>query len=325
VRDLIGETSGWLPFWAWLLILAAILVAAMLEYSARKTRPDRKPHGRMVVTLPADLAEGIPNLRVADSPDALALFDAHEVDKTIPLLEAGKLKAWARRMGGLGEAPLLKLDGLIWQSHFLLFLPKVDGQWPRNQTFIKTNARQESTHYDLFLNLEQIQKIWPHLQAGAGDAWKAAPEAIEGFAESDLIASRDKWKQNLEEALLYGHEAEDKVAALIKKMGGSILGTDDTRELNLNRRKLEVAAIQSDMAKDELRRAWDALRFDVHAKLMNGNLVAKAFRVPHVGGSPEVEILPSEWRILTLQNVTSEASSKTSSAPLYTGIVIRRG
>jgi hypothetical protein len=63
-----------------------------------------------------------------------------------------------------------------------------------------------------------------------------------------------------------------------------MLRVEDTFELNLNRRRLEVAALQSGAAKDELARAWDALRFDV----------------------------------------TSEASSKTSTDALYTGIVIRK-
>jgi hypothetical protein len=37
-------------------------------------------------------------------------------------------------------------------------------------------------------------------------------------------------------------------------MGGGILGIDDRRELNANQRRLEVAALQFDIAKDELTR-----------------------------------------------------------------------
>lgn len=213
VRDLIGETSGWLPFWAWLLILAAILVTALLEYSVRKTRSDRNPNDGKAVILSADLAESLPNLRVADSPDAIALFDGRERDNIIPLLEAGKLTAWARGMGA-GEPALLKLDGSIWRSHYLQFLPKKPGEVKaKNQTFLKTNARHESSYYDIFLNLEQSRKIWPHLQAGTDDPWKAAPEAVEAFAESDLIANRDRWKQDFEDALLRGYCGVSNAAA----------------------------------------------------------------------------------------------------------------
>jgi hypothetical protein len=62
----------------------------MLEYSVRKTGLDRTSYRGKSVTLSADFAESMPNLRVADSPDALALFDGREVDRIIPLLEAGK-------------------------------------------------------------------------------------------------------------------------------------------------------------------------------------------------------------------------------------------
>jgi hypothetical protein len=162
--------------------------------------------------------------------------------------------------------------------------------------------------------------------AGEADTvvWKPAPEAVEAFAGSDLIAGRDEWQRKLEDAYAIGHEAEDKLAALNKKLAKGILGIDETQELNINRRKAEVAALQSQIAKDELRQAWDALRLDMQAKLMSGNLVARGFRVPHVAGSSEVEILPSEWRILTLDNVRSEAFSKTSNAVLYEGIVIQQ-
>jgi hypothetical protein len=37
VREVIVMTSGWLPFWAWLLLLAAILVFASLEFALRRT------------------------------------------------------------------------------------------------------------------------------------------------------------------------------------------------------------------------------------------------------------------------------------------------
>jgi hypothetical protein len=39
VRELIGMTSGWLPFWAWLLILALLLTMASFEYAFRRRFP----------------------------------------------------------------------------------------------------------------------------------------------------------------------------------------------------------------------------------------------------------------------------------------------
>jgi hypothetical protein len=155
------------------------------------------------------------------------------------------------------------------------------------------------------------------------DIWKSVPEAIEAFADPGLIGKRDEWKEKFEGALLLGYEAEDKISTLRKQMGG-IFGADSTGELAAGQRKLELAAMQSDMARDELRRTWDELRADIHDKLLSGNLIARGFRRPHALGSPEVVIPAPEWRILFLQNVTSEASGKTSSEALYEGIVIRK-
>jgi hypothetical protein len=39
------------------------------------------------------------------------------------------------------------------------------------------------------------------------DIWKAAPDAVAAFADPDLIAERDKWKQTFEDAILRGYEA----------------------------------------------------------------------------------------------------------------------
>lgn len=43
IREFIAVTSGWLPFWGWLLILAAIVVTASLEYAFRMASDARSP------------------------------------------------------------------------------------------------------------------------------------------------------------------------------------------------------------------------------------------------------------------------------------------
>ena len=46
-----------------------------------------------------DLLEHVPDIRVADLPNIVRLFEGKDGDKLIPLLEAEKLFAWARPMG----------------------------------------------------------------------------------------------------------------------------------------------------------------------------------------------------------------------------------
>jgi hypothetical protein len=160
-------------------------------------------------------------------------------------------------------------------------------------------------------------------RATSGDTWKTAPDAIEVFAGIGPINERNKWREMFEESYLAGHDARDKISSLQNAMGG-ILGTDETGQLGVTRRKLHLAEIQYDMAKGELRRAWDVMREEIEGSLVNGVLTAKGFRVPHIVGRAEVEIAPAEWRVLTLNNVKSEALRKGSNEVLYSGLLIRK-
>jgi hypothetical protein len=107
---------------------------------------------------PLEFAESYPDIRVADAPTVIELFEGKERDKLIPLLEAEKITAWGRL--GFGDPPLLKMPGNIWRSNHLVFLPMTAGQ-TKNQTFIRKNGRIESTYFDVHLNKAQIKKIWP--------------------------------------------------------------------------------------------------------------------------------------------------------------------
>lgn len=154
-------------------------------------------------------------------------------------------------------------------------------------------------------------------------AWESAEGAIESFAGLHLINERNKWRETFQESYLAMHEARDKIAALQNTMGG-IFGTDEAGELGANRRKFQVAQMQHDMAKEELREAWNALRADLEVKLANGTLIAKGFLAPHIAGSAEATIAPAEWRVLTLNNAQSEALRKWSAEVLYSGLLIRK-
>jgi len=111
------------------------------------------------------MSEHRPDVRVADSPNALMLFEGKEGDTLLPLLEAEKIIAWARRMGGRpGDHPApIKVRGAVWRDHIIEFHPRGEGPGRINQTFIKTRARNESVFYDVFLNAHQLKRVWPDL------------------------------------------------------------------------------------------------------------------------------------------------------------------
>jgi hypothetical protein len=157
--------------------------------------------------------------------------------------------------------------------------------------------------------------------------WKAAPEAVEAFAERDLIAMRDKQGELFHEGYMKTHEIEDQIREIQKKFENwrSLDTTTlEGRTLRANQRRLEVYNMQAADAKDGLRRAWDALRVDIESKLTRGYLIARGFRSPHGAGSAETEISMAEWRILDLNNVTSEATKKGSNEVLYSGVALQR-
>jgi hypothetical protein len=129
-----------------------------------------------------DFDEFIPDLRVADSPAALKLFDGTDGDKLLPLLEAEKIIAWARRIGGNpGDEPApLKVPGTVWRDHYFKFNPRPDGPGRINQTFIKTRSRDELVYYDVFLNSAQIRRVWPKFEQplAASDDTSTFPAAL---------------------------------------------------------------------------------------------------------------------------------------------------
>src|ERR1700737_924654 len=165
------------------------------------------------------------------------------------------------------------------------------------------------------------------LSPTSSDVWKVAPEAVEAFAESELIEVRNKQAELFHEGYMSLHEAEDKIREIQNKFENwhSLdANTPEGRTLGANQRRVELNKMQISHSGDELRRAWDALRADIESKLTRGYLIGGGFRSPHVAGSAETEISMAEWRILDLNNVTSEATKKGSNDVLYSGVVLRR-
>jgi hypothetical protein len=121
------------------------------------------PERQIQKVVPNTFAEDIPDLRVADSDLVMALFESSERDKLLPLLEAERLRSWARPMRGNEpgkDPPPVILKGETWRNNYLQFFPKREGQY-RAQTFLKTKSRHESSYFDVVLNKIQVERIWP--------------------------------------------------------------------------------------------------------------------------------------------------------------------
>lgn len=153
--------------------------------------------------------------------------------------------------------------------------------------------------------------------------WKSAPDAVEAFAESSLLAERDKQGERLEKAALRRLDAEFKIDAILKALPDhkAIEGTGEFEQIEQQKWQIKANTSMEQRTEPYVRQAWDKLREDIRKKLADGKLIAKGFRDPHVSGNSEVEISFAEWRILTLDNVNSTALRNGEVA--YSGLVIR--
>jgi hypothetical protein len=117
---------------------------------------------------PDDIADSYPNVRVADSPAVIELFEGSARAKLLGLLAAGKIASWARASSGKSR-DLIKLEGVMWSTHSFAFLPK-DGDGRINQTFLQ--YRDYSSHYDVCMNYAQLKRVWPDLLIQRSDCDK---------------------------------------------------------------------------------------------------------------------------------------------------------
>jgi hypothetical protein len=104
------------------------------------------------------------NVRLADSPNVLALFTGAERAKVITLLMGGSPSSWARN-SLIVSHDLNPLGGDIWQSHKVNFQAKeAEDQGAINQTYLRPKLGGNATHYDICLNLLQLKRAWPDLE-----------------------------------------------------------------------------------------------------------------------------------------------------------------
>jgi hypothetical protein len=145
------------PVWyirAGLILLAVATAVALLGPPVRRFFGGGSAKSTPTETPARD---DVPDIRVADDPGVMSLFESPERDKLLPLLEAGRLQAWGRRGNGFPPLSAIPADG--WSTHFLEHHPAPkDGI---NQTFLKVKVRPyESAYYDVYLNREQLRRVW---------------------------------------------------------------------------------------------------------------------------------------------------------------------
>ena len=125
---IIGKPPWWVNIPLLLGGLALIWLDLRRRYAGQVAAPTFTPQ------ISVEMIGNIPNIRVADDPVAVALFEGKEHDNLLPLLEADKIFSWARPMGR-GEPPLTMISGAKWKTFHFLFAPRSSPEM-RNQTFL---------------------------------------------------------------------------------------------------------------------------------------------------------------------------------------------
>jgi hypothetical protein len=158
-------------------------------------------------------------------------------------------------------------------------------------------------------------------------AWKAAHEALEVYADPDLIKARDYWSLKFSTASEKEAEVKQQVKDIRDKFPNGVVPKEadawpDLEQLERQQRAKELVTMHSE---EEIRRVWIEIRTDINKKLCTGTLVAKGLREPRVAGSSEVQISPAEWRILILRHLEARAVERgIDGKVIYSGIVIRK-
>jgi hypothetical protein len=160
-----------------------------------------------------------------------------------------------------------------------------------------------------------------------GFEWKSASDAIEAFAETNLIAARDDWLKKMEQAHERVWKTEDAIRDIQKNFGSGIAppGSPEAEKLARHRKLMPSLQQFIEHYKEGLGLAWQELHNDINKKLCTGSLVAKGFPSPHQSGNAEAEIPAAEWRILWLDYDNSQAiTNNVPEIVIYSGVVIRK-
>lgn len=107
------------------------------------------------------------NLRVADNPEVVYLFQKHGPDrnKFLALLVQSYINCWARDFPETSD--LRAVSPYTWNSSYFDFVSKSDSQSGRNETYICGNNSKERELRDIYLNYTQMKRIWPTMDLKA--------------------------------------------------------------------------------------------------------------------------------------------------------------
>ena len=138
--------------------VVALIVSSYLVWKAERIK---------VLELEAKFPDGFEhhfaNVRVADAPSVVSLFNGPERAKLMTLLTGGLMPTWARPNSVLRH-DLVPLPLSVWQTYTFNFYPKGDEPGHISQTFLKPSLSiHDGDYFDLCMNKAQLLRAWPDL------------------------------------------------------------------------------------------------------------------------------------------------------------------
>lgn len=116
-----------------------------------------------------EIATNYPNVRIADNPSIYDhILQGGDRQKFLQLLSAGTLTGWARPM--FGKRDFVRLTKEFWDLHFIevmvnegISIDSAGVERRHSQSWLKTKANKDNTHYDVCVNRAQMSKVWSDL------------------------------------------------------------------------------------------------------------------------------------------------------------------
>ena len=168
-----------------------------------------------------------------------------------------------------------------------------------------------------------VAALWP-TAATASLKWLGLNEGIDAFCDPELVSRRNRYREIFTSACDKTHQIEKGMRDLVQAVpGGSWEGRqDDLKKYNELRERLERISSLAVHAETGLCDTWNELRDDIVQKLISGALAAQGFGEPYAAGKTEIQIKPSEWRVLTVNPPAGTAVKKTDPTVIYSGVQI---
>jgi hypothetical protein len=170
IYSVVSMTTGFLPWWGWVLVLAAIFVIATVEYEVRQSRIKSRIN---LSSPPAQSSVPFPDMPIHDlffhiSAD---LLENHKEcrwqkigDEIRDKLSTLALDAWARKINPSPQKPsaLTPVDAAYWKdAQFTYAFLHEGGKQEEPHSWTMRDGASLNDYADIQFNRAQVSTIWP--------------------------------------------------------------------------------------------------------------------------------------------------------------------